>query len=315
MSEITTLAVRAPAWGGARDATRSIARAVEQVRFEDGPGIAAWIRARLVERVPSDAILEKLVAGGRSREGAALLVQLATKNLAIVPAGTRPHGATVAGDPATHADTNATCIDGARVRTLLSIGAAGVEIAVYDGLIEDAEIEYLKSAAAPTLRPSPVLGVDFSDTRSAVRTSDGTFLKTVEHPSLVRLEQRIAAVTGIAADHGEDWQVLHYRHAQEYRPHWDYFAPATGEEHALMDHQGGNRVGTLIFYLSDVEAGGATYFPQLDLAVHAHRGTALWFAYLRDGLLDTRSQHAGMPVIRGEKWIATKWLRARPYAP
>jgi prolyl 4-hydroxylase len=23
--------------------------------------------------------------------------------------------------------------------------------------------------------------------------------------------------------------------------------------------------------------------------------------------------HAGLPVRRGEKWIATKWLRERPY--
>jgi prolyl 4-hydroxylase len=28
---------------------------------------------------------------------------------------------------------------------------------------------------------------------------------------------------------------------------------------------------------------------------------------------DTSSLHAGLPVIRGEKWIATKWLRERPY--
>ena len=27
---------------------------------------------------------------------------------------------------------------------------------------------------------------------------------------------------------------------------------------------------------------------------------------------DTSSLHGGLPVVRGEKWIATKWLRERP---
>ncbi|MNN97804.1 hypothetical protein D3C81_2170410 [compost metagenome] len=44
------------------------------------------------------------------------------------------------------------------------------------------------------------------------------------------------------------------------------------------------------------------------------KGNAVYFSYLLpDGTLDERTLHAGLPVASGEKWIATKWLRERPY--
>ena len=44
------------------------------------------------------------------------------------------------------------------------------------------------------------------------------------------------------------------------------------------------------------------------------KGNAVFFVYKRpDGTLDEDTLHAGLPVERGEKWIATKWLRERPY--
>jgi prolyl 4-hydroxylase len=70
---------------------------------------------------------------------------------------------------------------------------------------------------------------------------------------------------------------------------------------------------TLIFYLSDVDEGGSTYFPQMKLAIHPKKRAALMFSYMgKDGVLDMRSEHAGMPVIKGDKWIVTKWIREKP---
>ena len=44
------------------------------------------------------------------------------------------------------------------------------------------------------------------------------------------------------------------------------------------------------------------------------RGSALYFAYTAtDGALDARSLHGGAPVLAGEKWVATKWLREFEY--
>jgi prolyl 4-hydroxylase len=48
--------------------------------------------------------------------------------------------------------------------------------------------------------------------------------------------------------------------------------------------------------------------------VRPRRGSGVYFEYFNAaGELDTRLLHAGMPVTRGEKWVATKWLRQSPY--
>jgi len=31
------------------------------------------------------------------------------------------------------------------------------------------------------------------------------------------------------------------------------------------------------------------------------------------GQLDDATLHAGLPVIEGEEWVLTKWMRARPF--
>lgn len=40
------------------------------------------------------------------------------------------------------------------------------------------------------------------------------------------------------------------------------------------------------------------------------KGNAVFFSYDRAHPM-TRTLHAGAPVVEGEKWIATKWLRER----
>jgi prolyl 4-hydroxylase len=45
------------------------------------------------------------------------------------------------------------------------------------------------------------------------------------------------------------------------------------------------------------------------------RGQALYFEYTTaDGALDPLSLHGGAPVLSGEKWILTKWMRERAFA-
>ena len=38
------------------------------------------------------------------------------------------------------------------------------------------------------------------------------------------------------------------------------------------------------------------------------KGNAVFFSYDRPHAI-TRTLHGGAPVVRGEKWVATKWLR------
>jgi prolyl 4-hydroxylase len=108
-------------------------------------------------------------------------------------------------------------------------------------------------------------------------------------------------------------QILHYGLRGEYLPHHDYFDPVDPGTPVILK-TGGQRVATLVMYLNTPEEGGATHFPELDLEVKARKGSAVYFEYMNKvGQIDSRSLHAGMPVLAGEKWIATKWLRQSNY--
>ena len=91
---------------------------------------------------------------------------------------------------------------------------------------------------------------------SKVRTSTGHFLTRDEDAVVSRIEERIAAFAMIPADHGEGMQILHYTSGQKYEPHFDYFQDKENTKH------GGQRVATVLLYLSDVEEGGETIFPK-----------------------------------------------------
>jgi len=72
-------------------------------------------------------------------------------------------------------------------------------------------------------------------------------------------------------------------------------------------------VGTLVMYLREPAKGGATVFPDVGLEVAPKRGTGVFFSYDRPDPA-TRTLHGGAPVLEGEKWVATKWLREREFS-
>ena len=65
-------------------------------------------------------------------------------------------------------------------------------------------------------------------------------------------------------------------------------------------------------YLNTPEAGGATVFPDVRLEVAPVKGNAVFFSYDRAHPV-SRSLHGGAPVLAGEKWVATKWMRERRF--
>lgn len=147
----------------------------------------------------------------------------------------------------------------------------------------------------------------------ARRTSQGTFFARGEDEFITRLERRAARLMQWPMENGEGLQVLRYEVGGEYRPHFDYFPP-TQAGSALHLARGGQRVATLIIYLNDVAAGGETIFPDVGLSVTPRKGGAVYFRYCNgEGQLDPLSLHGGAPVIDGEKWIMTKWVRQSRY--
>jgi prolyl 4-hydroxylase len=212
--------------------------------------------------------------------------------------------------PALSGDPLQRFIDGRPVTVLARL--AQPALTVFGNLLSADECEALIAAAQPRLARSRTVDRNGGAAVShASRTSDGMFFAPGETPLIARIEQRIATLLEWPVERGEGLQVLRYGPGAEYQPHFDFF---DAQDAGTPAHTGagGQRVGTLIMYLQSPDAGGATRFPQIGLDVAPIRGNAVFFAY-PEPTAESLTLHAGAPVSAGEKWIATKWLRARPY--
>ncbi|RKP47889.1 2OG-Fe(II) oxygenase [Cohnella endophytica] len=136
---------------------------------------------------------------------------------------------------------------------------------------------------------------------SEIRTSSSMFFEESENELIQKIETRVSDLMNIPISHAEPLQILHYNVGDQYQPHFDYFTSANVVN---------NRISTLVMYLNDVEAGGETHFPSLRLSVTPKKGSAVYFEYFySDHLLNEHTLHAGNPVVVGEKWVATQWMR------
>ncbi|MBP8270690.1 MAG: 2OG-Fe(II) oxygenase [Sphaerotilus sp.] len=200
--------------------------------------------------------------------------------------------------------------DGKVVRVVLSM--RDPRVVVFADLLSSEECAALRQLAAPRLVRSETVDNSTGGSEvNAARTSAGMFFSRGETVLIERIEQRIAALLHWPVENGEGLQILHYHPGAEYKPHYDYFDPAQPGSATILK-RGGQRVGTLVMYLNTPEAGGGTTFPDVHLEVAPIQGHAVFFSYDRPHP-SSRSLHGGAPVIAGEKWVATKWLRERRF--
>ncbi|GAB5362151.1 hypothetical protein AAMO2058_000773700 [Amorphochlora amoebiformis] len=176
------------------------------------------------------------------------------------------------------------------------------------------------------------------------RTSDNAFVHS-ESPIAIKLTKRAFEVLRMKHDPmlGDGIQVLRYNSSGGYRWHTDWFPEKTvyGRNHDVT-RGGANRFATVFFYLSDVEWGGQTGFPEAEgdtselatsmemaktmfapnsweiqavekcfgkFSVKPAKGRAILFYSLEpNGKGDRMSMHTGCPVLEGQKWAANLWV-------
>jgi len=185
-------------------------------------------------------------------------------------------------------------------------------VVVLGNLLSEIECEALIESARPRLARSLTVQTQTGgEELNPDRTSSGMFFNRGETPEVAALEARIARLVNWPVQNGEGIQVLHYRPGAEYKPHYDYFDPDEPGTPTIL-RRGGQRVATLVMYLNEPTRGGGTTFPDVGLEVAPVRGQAVFFSYDRPHPA-TRTLHGGAPVIEGEKWVATKWLREREF--
>ena len=268
-----------------------------------------WIIAQALAGQPPEQALQPLLEQGWNEQDAIDAVEALLRG--HIQQHAQTHGLPMpVRVPAVLQDNDASLLDlgDRQVRVLVSLLLP--RVVVLGDFLSNAECDALIALAQPRLaRSRTVDNANGAQIVHAARTSDSMCLQLGQDALCQRIEARIARLLDWPVDHGEGLQVLRYATGAEYQPHYDYFDPANAGTPVLLQ-AGGQRVASLVMYLNTPERGGATRFPEAHLDVAAVKGNAVFFSYDRPHPM-TRSLHAGAPVLAGEKWVATKWLRER----
>ncbi|MEA3011219.1 MAG: prolyl 4-hydroxylase [Sphingomonadales bacterium] len=175
----------------------------------------------------------------------------------------------------------------------------------FERLFSPEECAWLASEAAPMMAPAVVVDPGSGrQVRDPVRVCDSAgFPWPLENPAIHALNRRLAAASATGVEQGEPLQVLRYRPGGEYKPHFDAIPGFANP-----------RVMTLLVWLNEDYEGGETHFPTPGLKLKGRAGDAILFGNTgTDGRRDPASGHAGLPVTKGEKLIASRWIRERPF--
>ncbi len=191
--------------------------------------------------------------------------------------------------------------------TIPNVRSAAPYVAHLPGLLSAAECQFLIDVSTPRFKPAEI----FHEAQNRflldpVRQSDSAgFPLIAEWPLVHAINRRIAAASATDVTQGETLQILRYGPAQRYRPHLDAIPTLTNQ-----------RILTLIIYLNDDYTGGETRFLKSGLTIKGRTGDALLFRNaLPDGRPDPASEHEGCPISSGTKYLASRWIRARPPEP
>jgi prolyl 4-hydroxylase len=181
------------------------------------------------------------------------------------------------------------------------------DIRLARGFLTREECDYLIRIATPRMRASMILDEKTGKPRPhPVRTSSSmNFGPSDENLVVHAINRRIALLSETDVRSGEPLHILRYASGQEFRPHLDAVAGATNQ-----------RQWTALIYLNDAFEGGNTVFPSIGISTRGNSGDCLLFRVCDDeGRTDQRLRHAGEPVTNGIKWLASRWIRQRPYMP
>lgn len=171
---------------------------------------------------------------------------------------------------------------------------------IHKSAVTHEECDYIMNKARDKLKPSTVALQSLKDT--TVRQSDTAWLGT-DDVVINKVCRRLLKDCDRPFENCEQLQVVRYKPGGFYRPHQDAFEETSNR-----------RMYTFIIALNDGYEGGETSFPNLRQKFKLRKGDVLLFDTLDNyGMIPNGALHAGLPVERGEKWIANLWVHTYPY--
>jgi hypothetical protein len=194
------------------------------------------------------------------------------------------------------------------------LNSDNAKIWTIDNLVTDDECQTLMDHARAKLERATVSGEDglsvVSESRKAQQARYSPQLNNTNAESLTLLFDRLYTITNsitglnMHPDGQEGFMVIQYGKNDQYTPHCDGLCDGT-------KYRKGGRVATAILYCKVADVGGGTTFTQSDIFLKPSKGMVTFFSYKGpDGTMDDGlTRHSGCPVLEGEKWITTAWMR------
>lgn len=142
------------------------------------------------------------------------------------------------------------------------------------------------------------------------RTSHTSFFldKDVDFKVIYFIEDKIHDLLNIKLNFGEPIQGQWYKIGQEFKQHFDAFP---SDKDTVANY--GNRTFTAMIYLNNVEEGGFTSFPNINISLKPEAGKLVIWQNTLNSEIIKESSHVGEPVVKGEKFILTKWFREKEW--
>ena len=186
------------------------------------------------------------------------------------------------------------------------------EIFTIDNFLTNEECDHFINISKNQFKQSLVADINGGKGQlSSGRTSENTWIKHNEDPITFTIAEKIANIVNIPLNNAEKFQVVHYNENQEYRQHYDGWKHDYSPKALKNMEKGGQRMKTALVYLNTVEEGGGTKMTKLNKTITAEKGKLLVFnnTYKNSHERHILSEHAGMPVLKGEKYIFNLWFR------
>ena len=191
-----------------------------------------------------------------------------------------------------------------------------------DNLLTDDECDFIIHKSKDKLKKARVSYLEkdkhkFESNKYTGRTNSSYWLRKDLYPESHNICKKIAKLLNCDWNHFEDFQVIHYGENEKYDYHYDAYNKNNPEKYEKFCKDRGNRKLTVLIYLNDVEKGGGTGFDKLPnyddtIIIQPKKGRVVIFYNINDdGSLNLGTRHAGLPVIKGEKWACNLWLREK----
>jgi len=179
----------------------------------------------------------------------------------------------------------------------------------YPGFISEKEADYILKRAEPLFEESLVVGGKDVD----VRKSETAWLPKSDKV-IKDIIQRVCELSDKPFENAEEMQVVKYQPSGYYNEHHDSCCDDV-EGCVEFEKRGGQRVMTMLIYLSEGFEGGATRFPNLNREYKPKKCGGLLFHPLEKNgnRCHPYALHAGLPVKSGTKYIANVWIREQTH--